>query len=902
MDCLRPAVSLCRSLRPALALLLGAPLATGQHAAWNARGEFHSERFGSALARLPDRDGDGIGELLIGAPEDPLTGVSDHASAYVVSGASLATLLAVTGPDDQEFGSAVAAAGDVDGDGVVDLLVGARLGSSAVVHSGRDGRQLLALAGTPGDWFGDLVAGLDDVDGDGVPDLLVGAPLRRAGTQQVGALEAFSGADGHLLWSVTDTIKGPWLGWSGRVAVMGDLDGDGHAEIATSSPRTLSGRFTWGIALLDGADGSEQWWAAFDASSSSPRNPEQIAPLPDFDGDGVRDLLAAGNDSSFSGPTRLFVLSGVTGAELASFDTLVTGVVYAVGDAGDQDGDGISEWFASIDANWPANRLQVTLHRSSDGATLATVVGAVGEELGRCVATGADLDGDGREDVTLGGPSLVDRALQVGCVESRSWSSGALLQRRVGAAFERSYTGPIAVIGDIDGDGHLDLAAANRSQTRPSVALLSGRDGSLLAEHPMTGVLFGDLEPLPDVDGDATGDYALGVGFGSTAPRVELHSGRDGRLLSTFSTGNVLDEFGRAIEVGIQPSGAVHLAIGAPQSGRGSRLGGSVEVYDAASGALLFRRNGGWFSEALGSAIAFLGDVDGDSVGDWAFGGPGHGGAGVDAGRILVVSGIAGQLIASLPGSAAYENFGSVLEAIDDIDGDGIGELVVGIPALGATDDGGVQVLDGATWSVRASFGGGASNANYGRVLARLADLDGDGADEWVAAAKRPDRAEVRSAADARAMALFPAGGAALSFEWFATTPRWLSGSLDGDRHDDLAVVDVLANPPFGQVTLIAMDDLLLQIEPPSAPAGATVTATLRGGPASAPCGLLLVAISGTPIGSWIALSQFDAAGSLPIADVVPTGLSGLLLEVGGYGIGPDGRLRASPTQSLLLE
>src|SRR5690349_5719714 len=129
--------------------------------------------FGWAVSELRDVDGDGATDVVIGEVDG---GSHARGRVWVYSGRPGRLLFR----HGDAFGAAVSSAGDVNGDGVSDLLVGApgtgRDAGRAYVISGRTHRVIRVLsAGRSGDEFGDGVAHTADLSGDGVPDLIVGA-------------------------------------------------------------------------------------------------------------------------------------------------------------------------------------------------------------------------------------------------------------------------------------------------------------------------------------------------------------------------------------------------------------------------------------------------------------------------------------------------------------------------------------------------------------------------------------------------------------------------------------------------------------------------------------------------------------------------------------------------------
>ena len=216
-------------------------------------GQVAGSAFGQSLAGAGDVNGDGFDDLVVGAPAFDATFGEDEGAAYVFLGSPTGiqptAVWSVVGEEiATEYGQAVASAGDVNGDGFDDLIVGAPTASDDEVDLGAMGRAYLYLGSAAGlatfpAWvrqgdesnqlFGDDVGTAGDVDGDGYDDVVVGAPGFNAGVALEGRLLLFHGSETGLASSPAWFDSGnEWryqLGMS--VGAAGDLNGDGYADV-----------------------------------------------------------------------------------------------------------------------------------------------------------------------------------------------------------------------------------------------------------------------------------------------------------------------------------------------------------------------------------------------------------------------------------------------------------------------------------------------------------------------------------------------------------------------------------------------------------------------------------------------------------------------------------------------
>ncbi|MEO2162029.1 MAG: integrin alpha, partial [bacterium] len=291
----------------------------------NLGGMANGDRYGAAVAGLGDVDGDSIGDLAIGAPFNDTNG-SDAGLVEVRSGATGALLFVLLGAQkDNEFGASVARIGDLNGDGVSELAAGApnavvkgKQRGLVRVHSGVDGALLFVFVGKDDDdRFGEALAGVGDMDGDGVCDIAVGAPSEDGDDKRSGVVHVFSGADGGSIFEFRGVESNEAFG--GAVAWAGDLDGDGIAEllVGANSATGPAGEGAAGrVRVFRGGTGDLMF--EFYGPDAGDHFGRSVACGEDVDGDGVSDLLVGADQDDTGGSVAgtAWVFSGSDGTKI----------------------------------------------------------------------------------------------------------------------------------------------------------------------------------------------------------------------------------------------------------------------------------------------------------------------------------------------------------------------------------------------------------------------------------------------------------------------------------------------------------------------------------------------------------------------------------------------------------
>ena len=280
-------------------------------------GEAGGDRFGQSVASAGDVNNDGFDDIIVGAHRNDAGGGS-AGRAYVFSGQTGDTLYVFTGEaQGDQFGQSVASAGDVNNDGFDDLIVGAALNDAggtvagrAYVFSGQSGDTLNVFTGEEsGDYFGWSVASAGDVNGDGFDDLIVGAYLNDAGGTAAGRAYVFSGQTGDTLYVFTGKAAGDQFGWS--VASAGDVNNDGFDDLIVGAFRNDAGGTDAGRAYVFSGQSGDTIYV-FTGEAAGDFFGRSVASAGDLNNDGFDDLIvgASFNDAAGFNAGRAYVFSG----------------------------------------------------------------------------------------------------------------------------------------------------------------------------------------------------------------------------------------------------------------------------------------------------------------------------------------------------------------------------------------------------------------------------------------------------------------------------------------------------------------------------------------------------------------------------------------------------------------
>ncbi|WP_299324189.1 Ig-like domain-containing protein [Parasphingopyxis sp.] len=876
------------------------------------QGDQGGDQLGFSVSSAGDINGDSIDDIIVGANRGS-DGGTYAGEAYVIFGTrsgfgsdmggrqviDLTSLDAATGfivqgdQDGDRAGISVSSAGDINGDGIDDIVVGAMQGNDGGSNAGEayvifgslsgfgtdvSGRQVVDLTSLDAatgfivqgdmadDWAGFSVSSAGDINGDGIDDITIGAFFGDDGGGAAGEAYVIFGTrsgfgtdvsgrqvidltnlDATTGFIVQGDMEYDQAGWS--VSSAGDVNGDGIDDLIVGARNgddggtlageayvifgtrsgfgsDVGGRQVIDLTSLDAATGFIiQGDTAFDLTGTS------VSSAGDINGDGIDDLIVGapfGDDGGdYAG--EAYVIFGTRGGfgtdvsgrqviDLTSLDTATGFIVQgdmegdragqSVSAAGDINGDGIDDLiigaFNGDDGGSFAGEAYVIFGQANvyrdpfplvmDLSTLGAADGFIvqgdmpDDFTGTNVSSAGDINGDGIDDLIVGAPfgddggNIAGEAYvifgtrsgfgtdvsgrQVIDLTSLDAATGFIVQGDMALDFAGDS---VSSAGDVNGDGIDDLIiGAGGGGTAGEAYVIYGTRSGFGTD--VSGRQVVDLTTLDaatgfivqgDIGGDAAGNSVSSAGDingdGIDDLIVGATNGDDG---GTFA-------------------GEAYVIFGT-RSGFGSDIGGrqvvDLSTLDATTGFIV---QGDMFGDGAGYSVSAAGDVNGDGIDDLIIGARTGDDGGFQAGEAYVIFGtrggfgtdIAGRQVIDLTGLNAATGFiiqgdvegdqaGWSVSSAGDVNGDGIDDLIIGATGGGdggtsageayvifgtlsgfGIDVGGRQVIDLTNLDATTGFiiQGDMGGDGAGNSVSAAGDVNGDGIDDLIVGAQIGD-------------------------------------------------------------------------------------------------------------------------------------------------------------------
>ncbi len=421
--------------------------------------------------------------------------------------------VSLQGAANARHGMSVAGGGDVTGDGIDDVLVGAPFDDGNAQDSGA----AALVEGEAGDWFGGTLVlglasdidgtiedaqtgdavGIGDLNGDGWPDVAIGSSYLWDNHSPVGEVVVFFGGPGAIgPYPATDeadvVIRGGFPGEQAGSALSaaGDVNFDGYDDLLIGAPYNNANPNVAGMVYL--FFGRANWDASYETTDADvllePTADDHllgtaVALVPDMDGDGDDEVLIGAEEAASGDGLAYLVLGhamfwedmGLEAADVTFHGTGGERWGARVGGVEDLDGDGLGEaWIGSLD-HPPGGAVALFLGDAgglSDSVDLVggadvLFVGSAAEEAALLVAPG-DMDGDGVPEVAIGARSCGEAGVEAGAVYLVSGPVGAwpaeleldTADARLLGEAAGDWFGHALATGDLDDDGLMDLVVS----------------------------------------------------------------------------------------------------------------------------------------------------------------------------------------------------------------------------------------------------------------------------------------------------------------------------------------------------------------------------------------------------------------------------------------------------------
>ena len=529
-------------------------------AMWHSIGATDYANLGAKLAGIGDLNNDGHTDFLSLAPQADVYNFSSAGRVTALSGIDGSQLWEYVGwQDGQRFGSLVTFPGDIDGDGIDDIVVAEPDANyNSLINCGRitgvsgaNGAVLWQKHGASSDAeLGLSVIAIGDSNADGIGDLLLSQPMASTnGLVRNGVIELISGNSYVNIWTAEGTRDGEMLGSASKI--VDDVTGDGLQDVISGSPEaSTNGHYFNGVVtMLSSADGSQVW--QLEGGASLANLGQAVTFGGDIDGDGSGDVVLRSPGASTGGlydNGSITVVSGGTGVTMWSQDGPSHGSAYGSSYkfVSDINGDSVQDMLVGIpgaSVNGMSENGTIRALSGADGVQIWETSGTTNfGQLGSSFIMLGDVNADGIEEFATGLDTAGTQGrIDNGYLEAYSAATGVMLWRFDGTTSGEQMGKVTMLIDDISGDGVADIVVSSHLADvagfgdNGKITAIASNDGhQLWSVHGDENqeMLGKDMKASSDIDGDGLNDLFV---FSS---RADTHGLRDNGMIKALSAGD----------------------------------------------------------------------------------------------------------------------------------------------------------------------------------------------------------------------------------------------------------------------------------------------------------------------------------------------------------------------------
>jgi hypothetical protein len=714
-------------------LYMGSPTGLNLSSAnWNATGGMVGSKFGSSVATAGDVNGDGFSDVLVGAP-NYANGEVAEGKAYLYYGSATGLSATPAWSFEPNFsninlGICVRSAGDINGDGFSDVLIGSSgyvlvfLGSPSGL--GINQIQYLSNPSLPG--FGTVISSAGDINKDGFFDLLVGVPNANTpgGISGGGIANIYLGTSSGTFtttptWTASGNATNEHFGAS--VSFGGDINGNAYSDIIIGSPNQstapLSDQGQVTVFLNASGTINANPGFVFKGTQNGQEFGAQVLCGGDLNGDGYADFIVGSPRATVTGPG---------GSQLSQAGT-------------------VSFFYGG--------KTQINSGTSLFGKT-------TGDQFGASVSSGGDVNGDGYSDIIMGVPFDDSVALNAGkAVLFNGYSNfidTTVAWQKTGTFNLNMYGVSVGDCGDLDGDGFSDVFINEKiSNGEYKFSLFQGSPDGIeinpiftLAGNNIGGV----ISKAGDVNGDGFGDFLV------AANKKDASNQLVNEVAVFYGQADLDVHELKADTIFLNPNDRYAAFFAGDVNGDGysdiiiSRDSGNLVVFDTYFGkkAGISMKTASRITKPRSCCFSVLGglagDVNGDGFSDIFINEQGFTGASTN-GKISVYYGSPhgpDTTAAWVKYGPLGSNFGSSVSTAGDINADGFSDLLIGDDQYSGNkfEEGKVDIFLGApTGPSQVSFTsilGDSTSFGFGHSVKPISDVNGDGYSDFLVLSANP--------------------------------------------------------------------------------------------------------------------------------------------------------------------